>query len=95
MTTRQQDNIRIATKTLTYFVVPAGIFSIFYVVSKYVCVSDTFKNQIYPHEASYGELIGSFLVLLPLILSFVLPFIVLKRELNSRKGKEDFPSLRR
>lgn len=92
MTDRQLDNIRIATKALIYFVVPLGLYLVLFILGLFLFPVRQ-DDGIYPYEPSYGELVISFIVLLPLILAFILPLLVIKREFDNRKNSESGTSL--
>ena len=85
MTEQQLDNIKIATRALTYFVVPMGMFFVCSFAAGFFLVPDKAAEAIYPHEASDMELFFSYLLLLPLFLAFTLPIIVTLRAFQNRR----------
>jgi len=93
VTERQLDNIRIATRALTYFVVSMGLYFVSAFATSFFLVRYEASEDIYPHEASNIELFLSFLLLLPLFLAFVLPIIVVVREIRDRKERQNLKSI--
>jgi hypothetical protein len=93
VTEHQLDNIRIATRTLTYFVVSLVLYFVCSFVASFVLIRDKTVEEIYPYETSDTELFFSFLLFIPLFLAFILPVIVVIREFQNRKEWQNQKSI--
>jgi hypothetical protein len=87
VTERGYDNVRIATKVLTYFVV--GL-SILLVVQRYIALPPAPSELgIYPDQPSLAQKVGGAVYVLLLFFTFVLPLLVLRRELQRRRRSKN------
>ena len=87
MTERGLDNVRIATKALIYFVVPLGLL---FGVHTFVLVSPPQQPdfEVFPEEPSRIQTIGFAAYVILLFITFTLPLLVLRRELQKRRDRK-------
>jgi len=87
VTKRGLDNVRIATKVLVYFVVPLGLL---FALQTFVLVSPSAKPEfdVFPEEPTTLQKVGLAVYVVLLFITFALPLLVLRRELQKRRDQK-------
>ena len=87
MTERGRDNARIATKVFIFFVVPLALLFLLHVFG----VAPESRQpgmELFPATPSITEQIFSGLYFVLLFVTFVLPLLVLRKELQKRRTRK-------
>lgn len=86
MTERALDNIRIASKVLAFLAVPLGLLWLVTVFGIFFPSSPVRSSDVYPADTSELEEFFAILTIIGVLLTFALPILVLRRELQKRKA---------
>jgi len=85
MSERSTENLRLAIRVTSIFVVLLGLVFVFSLVLSYAGKENNNPLGIYPEEPTGSQLVLGVLFISVVLLTFVLPLLVLRRELQKRR----------